>query len=733
MTATGVQTSPSLIFLSEIFPITISNSNFVCFQLNPKVGREDGNRLSFHLSYNLKRMVVIWHDGYFYTLGLPNMPMPPLEEWQDILEDVREKLKDFENRYYLIELVDQFQVTPAILSQLAFQVLRKTQFKSPDAIPPTNKVAVKRELDFWAETIELQSELKPAVSLTVHSSILYQENLEHFYQNNPHKNLIDLKVRDIELRSYGTITQLPGTVGQHRDKLIKQANRDSTKQALRDAPDGQPLVTVEFKNREQRHYPMVLLRPCVSPETADRFEVDYGKLLKATKIAHKDRIDLLNSYKKTAKNALSAYGFQLSDMIDSYHYHSLFWQPSVPFKETPLLFGKQVKGFRDQILKGLSKGGVYRHHKNYQAPSTVIRIAALKICDLSLNRFLEALRTNLKRYGFNSEIVTKRPVQVSTLAGADIRAQIDKAVDELIAIPHDIVLTFLPQSDRNTDEDDGGSLYHRIYSRLLRRQMASQVIYADTLSTVEHRQILNQVVPGILAKLGNLPFVLADEIEIADYFVGLDISRESKQRLPGTKNACASIRLYGKQGEFIRYQLEDALIDGEEIPQKFLETLLREAELREKTVLIYRDGLFRGKEVENLLEWGRAIGSKFILVECSKSYIPRLYNLSQGVVLAPDKGLALRLSSREAILITTKVSPNVGLARPLRLKVNEAGHQASIESILDTTLKLTLLHHGALQTPRLPMPLYGSDRMAYLRLKGIYPTNLLEGDHQFWL
>ncbi|MUG99376.1 hypothetical protein F7734_46655 [Scytonema sp. UIC 10036] len=47
--------------------------------------------------------------------------------------------------------------------------------------------------------------------------------------------------------------------------------------------------------------------------------------------------------------------------------------------------------------------------------------------------------------------------------------------------------------------------------------------------------------------------------------------------------------------------------------------------------------------------------------------------------------------------------------------------------------KLTLLHHGALQTPRLPMPLYGSDRMAYLRLKGIYPSNMLEGDRQFWL
>lgn len=64
------------------------------------------------------------------------------------------------------------------------------------------------------------------------------------------------------------------------------------------------------------------------------------------------------------------------------------------------------------------------------------------------------------------------------------------------------------------------------------------------------------MIPGILAKLGNLPFVLAEPLEIADYFIGLDISRSPKERLPGTLNACASVRLYGQRGEFLRYRLE---------------------------------------------------------------------------------------------------------------------------------------------------------------------------------
>jgi hypothetical protein len=86
-----------------------------------------------------------------------------------------------------------------------------------------------------------------------------------------------------------------------------------------------------------------------------------------------------------------------------------------------------------------------------------------------------------------------------------------------------------------------------------------------------------------------------------------------------------------------------------------------------------------------------------------------------------------------AILITTKVSKSVGLSQPLRSIVHSKGQQALSESVVETTLKLTLLHHGALNKTRLPMPLYGSDRIAGLRLDGIYPSSMLMGDRQFWL
>ncbi|MGB7444650.1 MAG: hypothetical protein WA919_26585 [Coleofasciculaceae cyanobacterium] len=304
-----VQTTSAPTFLGEIFPLFISEPNFACFQLNPRIKQEDGNRLSFHFSRNLQRIVVIWEKGYFYALSKPKNPIPSLEEWQDILEDIQEKLSDYSDRCYSIELVSHLPATPDTISKLAFQVLRQNRFTSPNVIPPKNNVVVKRELDFWAETIELKSGLKPALSLTIRSNISSQGNLEQLYRQNPEQPLIGLRVRDVELGSSGTIIQLPGTVGQHRDKLIRKATLERSKDALRNAPDNQPLVTVEFKNGKQCDYPLMLLRPIVTTETSDMFGVEYGQLLKKTKISHKERQELITSYKEAVQNALADYGF----------------------------------------------------------------------------------------------------------------------------------------------------------------------------------------------------------------------------------------------------------------------------------------------------------------------------------------------------------------------------------------------------------------------------------------
>ncbi|MEH2120247.1 Piwi domain-containing protein [Nostoc sp.] len=747
-----LKTNISPIFLAEIFLLNIPQPNLICFRLTPRVDTEIGNRLGWRFSQQFDDIMTIFVDGNFWVLAKPDQAMPSLDEWRKRLTRIQEELKkDIGDRYYSIQWVSQPQISADILSELAIRILKIRRPFSYFSIP-FNKIEVRREAKFWAEAIEIKKNSHSAIAITVRSSFVFKEKLSEFYENHPYRQnprdlLIGLNVRDIEKNSSATIVDIEGTIGEREEELLNYKPASTSEIAIREAPRDQPVVLVQFgKNKKRYPYAMAALFPCITEDTAKRFDVNYGDLLKEAKIPYQERQNSLASYKKEAALALSIYGFVLSETcINSRkigNCSELFLPLKFKLEDTQLLFGKDKSGHnfisrRGDVLKGLSQGGVYRRQSQYEDKATPIRITALKLCDFKADPFIREVQQRLKRYGFESIIVHRVGVSVSSSSVSDDREKVEQAINELMAIPTDIVLTFLPQSDRHADNSDDGSFYSFISSRLLRREIASQVIYEDTLkNTSNYGNILHQVIPGILAKLGNLPFVLAEPLEIADYFIGFDVSRISKKKGFGSRNVCASVRLYDKRGEFIRYRLEDALTEGETIDKRTLERFLPSAELRQKTVLIYRDGRFCGDEIKNLRERAKVIGSKFILVECVKSQIPRLYKFQQSVVTAPTKGLALQLSPYEVILVTTEVkSEKMGLPYPLRLKIipdPEHEQQVSIESLIEATLKLTLLHHGALKEPRLPVPLYGSDKIAYRRLQGIAPGTV-EGDRQFWL
>jgi argonaute-like protein implicated in RNA metabolism and viral defense len=384
----------------------------------------------------------------------------------------------------------------------------------------------------------------------------------------------------------------------------------------------------------------------------------------------------------------------------------------------------------------LSEGGIYRRSK-YFSQEIPIFIAEVDLIqsNVSGNRFMSEVAKQLNRFRCKfSRLNPDEPkLNIENLDNPSGRAELDEKLEELLTIKPDLVFIFLPQSDRERDEDDNGSLYHRIYAKLLKRGIATQFVYEKNLRDVDARYILNQVMPGLLGKLGHIPFILAEPLAIADVFVGLDVARKTKLRLSGTTSACAGVCFYGKQGEFLRAKSEDAIIEGEEIPGRFLEALLPAGELKGKTVAIYRDGRFCGNEAQCLADWAVVIKAKFILIECCKSGCPRLYNLfgtESPYIQAPDRGTALKLSDREAIIVTTKIEPKIGVPRPIRLKIRPEGHQVSINDVLKTTLKLTLLHYGSLKSPKLPVMLHGADRIAGLRLRGVY---LSEMHRQPWL
>ncbi|MCU0549134.1 MAG: hypothetical protein MUC48_07280 [Leptolyngbya sp. Prado105] len=733
--------------LSEIFLLKEEELNLVSFRLSPRTDREDGLRLSYRFSRHFPDVAVVWKEGLFFGIAKQAQVLPTETEWAEALAYIRREFFEPSDPEWRLQRSLNPQVTPDILAEFAEQILSVSQPFKLKIVLSEQRVEVKRKADFGAETVEIANTLQPALALSPHSRMTFQGTLNDFlanhpYRQNPEKLLVGLKVETLDTDSTATIEEIVGTIAEHRSTLLAKASGAISRKALEEAPDDQPVVAVRFGQNSKRLYPyaMAALRPCVTAETANQLDIDFGSLLEATKIRYSERQALLKEYSTAAKQALPPYGIQFLKALNGKENSDLFWLPDRQIEQTPILFGKGVQETYSSILKGLAKGSVYQRHRDYQGlDNRPIRVAVLNLLnpEMRADRLIQQVKQQTERYGFKSLHLNPEAeeILVEDWSSPEGRAVLEERLDDLMVVKPDIVFVFLPQNDRGSDDTDSGSLYHRIYSKLLRRQIASQFIYEDTLRGVEARYILNQVMPGLLAKLGNIPFVLATPLQVADVFIGLDVARSKKKRLSGSMNACAGVCLYGSQGEFIRAKSEDAAIEGEEIPQRFLEALLSTGELRGKTVLIYRDGRFCGDEVTHLLNWARAIQSRFILVECRKSGTSRLYNLPQAVsglrsITAPTRGLGLKLSQNEAILVTTQVVERIGVPRPIRLTVRPEGHQVLIEQVLDATLKMTLLHHGALKPPRLPMLLHGADRLADLRLNGVYVP---ECDRQFWL
>jgi Piwi domain len=732
-------------FIAEISKLKCSESlNFTSYYLPPNIDLQVGRKLSYRLSRYFPQVVVIWQEGRFYVLAHRVGTIPSLGEWDSALKNVQNDL-GIENNLGKLSQIKETKLTSVIIARLAQEILNvQRPFSTTEKYRDKNAKVV-RQATVGYEIIQRGDLDYPALTITNRSPIISIENLADFTKNHPYRQhleqlLINLEVQTLDTNSTATIVEIVGPIVEHRSALIAKATGAISRQALESAPDEQPVVAVKFGNRGDKfHYALAALCPHITAKTADQLELDWGKLIAATKIGYPERQQLLTKHKSEANRSLLPYGIKLDKSICSRgdNGRDLFWQLSEPLEQTKLLFGQGRIYPHGNILKGLSEGGIYRRSKDFsqEIPIFIAQVDLIQ-SNVSGNRFMSEVERQLKRFRCKfSRLNPDEPkLNIEHLDNPSGRAELDRKLEELLIIKPDLVFIFLPQSDRERDEDDNGSLYHRIYAKLLKRGIATQFIYEKNLRAVNATSyVLNQVMPGLLGKLGHIPFVLAEPLVIADVFVGLDVARKNKSRLSGTMIACAGVCFYGKQGEFLRAQSEDAIIEGEEIPARFLEALLPAGELKGKTVAIYRDGRFCGNEAQCLADWAVAIEAKFILIECCKSGCPRLYNLlgtESPYIQAPDRGVALKLSDREAIVVTTKVEQKIGVPRPIRLKIRPEGHQVSIDDVLETTLKLTLLHYGSLKSPKLPVMLHGADRIAGLRLRGV---SLSKMHRQPWL
>ena len=104
-------------------------------------------------------------------------------------------------------------------------------------------------------------------------------------------------------------SEIVPTISEHRDDLIAKATGAISKEKLRIAPNEQPVVAVQFGNRGNKFcYALAALCPHITAKTADQLELDWDKLIAATKIGHPERQKLLSTHKIEANQSLKPYG-----------------------------------------------------------------------------------------------------------------------------------------------------------------------------------------------------------------------------------------------------------------------------------------------------------------------------------------------------------------------------------------------------------------------------------------
>ncbi len=726
-----------ILFLAEIFPLIPDlGLQGICFEVTVNLDRKLGNRFCFYLCRLDSEHVYIWNvDKIIY---LPNQANQTSDDELQRLEKLSIQaithIEELENHDLKIKNLTPIPLNAKQLSILGYQIFRHANIQKTFPIDTIDNVSVRRHVEANSEIFIHSDTEQAAIALTIKSKMRYLGTLSDLLQSGQaislqEDELIGLQVNAIGVDGRCTIRELRGNLGEHRDRLLRLASDPDVRRIIDRSDDVDLVLAVQIGKQQKLYdYPIAALTPSITASTAKQFGVDYGKLLQLTK--HNlltARQETLRTISQSLTLEFEKYGIKLGKSLNTRTHLSLFWKLDSQLEETALLFGKQKTSVQARTLSGLSSGGAYQKNK----PD--IRISSLRFCATLAGNFVKQLEAQLIRYGFNPIFVYKHNSLVNLDLGniASTKVEVERVLEDALALPCDIFLIFLPDADRELDDTEGGSLYHYLYSRIIERGVASQFISEKTLKQ-SIGNVLNNVVPGIIAKTGNIPFVFAEPLMIADRFIGLDVARKALSKRSGSINACATIRVYGRHGDLISYALEDSSLEGEEIPQRVIDKVLP-IDSSGKVTLVYRDGRFCGNEAQALRERANSLGAGLILVECTKSGVPRLYQWDKPRMSSPPKGLALHLSSQEALVISTQVSERIGLARPLRLKIHELSDAVDLNAVIEATLKLTLLHYGSLKPPRLPIPIFGADRVSGLRLKGIYPVTAIYEKRQFWL
>ena len=698
---------------TEIFPVNIEAlPKLTAYKLKVS-GSDNVDKIGYTLRYRLEtkfRGHWYWDKEGKHLLT----DKPQAEElMNNYLNELWEKQEEVFRSLETIKIASAYQATTQGIADFVAQALLN------DVVPDINKSLFQHRQKKEKYFINLACfrygwvvDGHPAVSISIRSELEYKDDLAAYAATVQNANdLIGLHVLDKTkpFESSMKITEIIGNLGEggRRERLLKYDISSEMKQHIESAPDDELVV----KTKDRYHYISSALK--IKIHNADYARFGISERLQIPADQRVKIIGLIANIIKKTGFVNDAYASSREE-----HKHLFITKDEIGYTDQLKIGNNQKVSPRD-LFNGMKRHGLYKPSNNKQ-----IRIAILNMMpQVSLENLRNALRENL---GTQLEYNLLQSGEIMNIVQPS-RAKLEVAIDTLEEKKPDIILGIIPESNYLPDDEEW-TLYDDLKDLTLERNLQSQVIVSKN---VNNSYIINNVVLGILAKTGNVPYVLAEAITYADLIVGLDVSRRKKGNLPGTTNAAGMARIYFANGELMRYNIREAMLEGEIIPPNVLRGIFPRSDFANKKIIVHRDGNLPEPEKEVLMKWGDEIDATFYFVEVIKSGCPRLYaTMGQKEVIKAPKGSIFTFGETEALLVSSEF-PDSFKATPQPIRV--CTHPPfPLKEALHSVLALTLLHYGSVRPPRLPVTTYYADKISSMASRGLRPE-ARDGKVPYWL
>ncbi|MEY3220346.1 MAG: hypothetical protein RIT27_1703 [Pseudomonadota bacterium] len=711
---------------SEIYPVIKENlPRLFAYRITISSGieKEIGRKLCYRLGEE-------WGGYWTFEEGLIIGDLEKSKEECKATLDILWKKPVFNNLVEISQFTN-FDITPSIMASFFSVIItKKHQYqlnKMLGEVFVSGDVQVKKECNI--KRVVFQD--YPCIFISIKSDLSYKYEICDFIKKNGHESLIGKSVKCKYNDHTGTIRKIIGELKDHRQRLLANCSEEGKKYLL-EGNDSSLVVSLG-----QYDYVIDALKLTVTLSDLkthkNYYNADSNKISKNMRLTPENRFNLIKKI-ATFLNAKER-RYIREEPIKQLINQNIFFNQNDILEEQYIKFGNDKShAFNSKIISHLKKFGLYKVNSIDKS----IRIGLISIAEKSPKLFLEKLNEIFKSLSFKLKTV---PVLINGESRNTQRifdakpASIEKAIKPFLDITEqvDIILTILPDSEtedtENTENTDNNDSPYKTLKRIcLKNGIQSQIVSEKTVSDYNFK--IDNIVLGILAKTGNIPYILSEPLDFTDFVVGIDIGRKTPRNTKGSINIAAASRVYLNNGELFQYNICEDIVEGETLPKNILQSFFPLKEFGGKRVIIHRDGLFRGNEVKDLNEWAEDINATFYLVEITKDGNPRIYSTDGQIVIFPQKGDGFYLNDKQAILVSSLPPSKMGTPQTLRITCKS--DNITIQQALQSVLAMTLLHYGSLHPPKLPITIYYSDIIANLAINGIKPKNMT-GNIPYWL